>query len=349
MQTTMKAAVLHAPNDLRVEEIEMPKIADDEVLVKVSFCGICGSDIPRILVNGTYHFPTIPGHEFGGIVSKVSKAIEENLLGKKVAVIPLIPCHNCEMCEIGNFAQCHQYDFLGSRSDGGFAEYVKVPRKNLIVLSDEVDNMDVAFLEPVTVALHVIKNSGLTFGNNVAVFGLGAIGMFVAQWAKVFGATHVFAIDIDPKKVALAKKIGLEDAICSKDINVEEFIKNKTDGVDFAYEASGAAVAFKQAIKILRQSGILGLVGRPTRDMVIEPNIFEKILRAQLKVIGTWSFEMTEYPHNTWKESMNAIREGKIKVKPLVSHILPLERLNEAVNIMANHTEDFNKILIEPK
>lgn len=348
MEKVMKAAILYAPGDLRVEKVNIPKLKKGEALIKVSFCGVCGSDIPRILVNGTYHFPTIPGHEFGGNVVEVFDNVYKNLIGKKVAVVPLIPCKKCEMCEIGNFAQCKNYDFLGSRNDGGFAQYVKVPVENLIVLPDDMEDMAVAFLEPICVALHVIRNSGLSYGKNVAVFGLGAIGMFIAQWAKVFGAKHVFAIDVDEEKVALAKKIGLNNAICTKDIDVEQYINNLSSGVDFVFEASGSMIAFKQGIKILRQSGRLGLVGRPTKNIILEPDIFEKILRSQLKIIGTWSFEMKNFPSNDWHESMEAIYTGKIKIKELVSQIYELDKISEAINIMNNHTESFTKILISP-
>lgn len=348
MEKVMKAAILYAPGDLRIENISIPKLKKGEVLIKVSFCGLCGSDIPRILVNGTYHFPTIPGHEFGGVIVEAFDKADRNLIGKKAAVIPLIPCKKCEMCEIGSFAQCKKYDFLGSRSNGGFAQYVKVPVENLVILPDDMDNLSVAFLEPISVALHVIRNSGLNYGKNVAVFGLGAIGMFIAQWAKIFGAKHVFAIDIDSEKVDLAKKIGFKEAICIKDINIEKYINNLTDGVDFVFEASGSMEAFRQGIKILRQSGRLGLVGRPTKDIILKPEDFEKILRSQLKIIGTWSFEMKNFPSNDWKESMEAIYTGKIKIKELVSHIYELEKISKAIDIMKNHTESFTKILISP-
>ena len=184
MEGKMKAAVLHGINDLRIEEVEIPRLDEHDVLVRVSACGVCGSDLPRILTQGTYHFPTIPGHEFGGEVVAIGSCVKQNLLHKNVAVIPLIPCRTCKSCEVGDFAQCENYDFLGSRSDGGFAEYVKVPEENLVIMPDQVKPETAAFLEPISVALHVVSNTGVNFGDDVVVFGLGAIGIFVAQWAK---------------------------------------------------------------------------------------------------------------------------------------------------------------------
>lgn len=348
MDDMMKAAVLHAPGCLKIENVPIPVPEKNEVLVKVLACGVCGSDIPRIVKTGTYHFPTIPGHEFGGIVCRTGSEEHQYLVGKKVAVNPLIPCYECEMCEVGKFAQCKQYDFLGSRSHGGFAQYAKVPVKNLIVMPDQMDDKATAFLEPVTVALHVVQNCQLRFGENVAVFGLGAIGMFIAQWAKAFGAPHVFAIDIDEKKVALAKAVGLDDAICSGQEDVERVIGEKTDGVEFAFEAAGSETAFAQAIHLLRQSGTLGLVGRPTRNLSVAPQVFEKILRSQLTIKGTWSFEAVNFPHHAWGQSAVAIDKGQIQISPLISHCFSLERTMEAIELMSRRKEFYSKILIMP-
>ena len=104
MQKMMYAANLHAPNDLRYEQVPVPELGAEDVLVKVSACGVCGSDIPRVLTQGTYHFPTIPGHEFGGTITEVGEGVSKDIIGKRVAVIPLIPCRTCKFCEVGQFA-----------------------------------------------------------------------------------------------------------------------------------------------------------------------------------------------------------------------------------------------------
>ena len=118
-------------------------------------------------------------------------------------------------------------DFLGSRNDGGFAEYVKVSESNLLFVPENVDEEAVAFLEPISVALHVVQNCRVNYGDSVAVFGLGAIGIFVAQWAKAFGAKHVFAIDLDEKKVEIAKSMGLVDALCIGKDDIDAIVKEK--------------------------------------------------------------------------------------------------------------------------
>ena len=351
MKGKMKAAVLCGVDDLQYKEVDIPQLGKNDVLVKVKACGVCGSDIPRILTQGTYHFPTIPGHEFGGEVVELGSDVDASLLHKRVAVIPLIPCRTCKSCEVGAFAQCENYDFLGSRSDGGFAEYVKVPKENLVIVPEHVSEEATAFLEPISVALHVVSNNGVNVGDDVAVFGLGAIGIFVAQWAKAFGANHVFAIDLDPKKVEIAKQLGLKDAICASFDEVKEVIYEKTNGngCDAVFEASGAAIVFNQAMSLLKQNGRFGPVGRPTGALTVENSTYETILRKQITMKGTWSFEFKRFPHNAWDIALQALENGTIKTEAIISHRMPLSKTYDAVRIMSDKKEFFYKILILPE
>ena len=145
----MKAYVLHDINKFDMEDVEVPVIKEDEVLVEVKAAGICGSDIPRIFVNGTYSYPLIPGHEFSGEVVKVfdeESEEDQKLLGRRVGVFPLIPCMECPQCKERRFEMCQSYSYLGSRRDGGFAEYVAVPKKNLVPIPDNVSYEAAAML-----------------------------------------------------------------------------------------------------------------------------------------------------------------------------------------------------------
>lgn len=153
----MRAAVLQGIGELVVEEVPEPAPGPGQVVVEVGACGVCGSDVPRILTTGTYHFPTIPGHELAGTVVQAGPEVDPSWVGRRAAVIPLIPCRRCRMCEIGQFALCEDYDFIGSRRDGGFAERVLVPVDNLVPVPDEVSDLHAAMLEPITVALHVMR------------------------------------------------------------------------------------------------------------------------------------------------------------------------------------------------
>ena len=200
----MAALSLFAVGDLRLIEAEVPTCKENEVLIKIKNCGICGSDIGRIFKNGTYHFPTVPGHEFAG---EVIFDPHGDLNGKRVAVFPLLPCFECEMCKKGMYAKCSSYDYYGSRCDGAFSEYIAVKRFNLVELPDNVSFEESAMCEPASVALHVVKKAGIKSGDSVVISGAGPIGLISGQWAKMFGAKRVMMFDIDSEKIEFCKKM----------------------------------------------------------------------------------------------------------------------------------------------
>lgn len=156
----INALVLHGVNDLKYQKIDNYTLKKDCVLVKIKYCGICSSDIERIFLTGTYHFPTIPGHEMSGQIVGVNDEDEE-LLGKKACIFPLMPCMKCKACEKEEYAQCSNYNYFGSRCDGGFAEYLLVPKWNLVLFDDSLDYKIAALCEPAAVSLHAINIAGI--------------------------------------------------------------------------------------------------------------------------------------------------------------------------------------------
>ena len=183
----MNAAVLHAVGDLRYETVPMPEVGEDEVLLKIRACGVCGSDIPRVYTKGTYHFPTIPGHEFAG---EIVASNDPALLGRRAAVFPLLPCHKCPPCKVGEFANCHNYDYYGSRRDGAFAEYLAVKKANLILAPDTLSYDCAAMCEPGAVARAAVRRMNVELGDLVVIYGAGPIGLIAAQpFSRCFPAT----------------------------------------------------------------------------------------------------------------------------------------------------------------
>ena len=184
----MKAGVVHAREDIRYEEIEKPVPKKGQVLIKVKYTGICGSDIPRVNGDACHFFPNVLGHEFSGTVEEVGEGVTSVKPGDRVAGVPLVPCMECEDCQKGNYSLCKHYSFIGSREFGSFAEYVVVPEKNAVKFEDSVSFEQGAFFEPATVALHGLERVDFKGGKTVAILGGGTIGMFVMQWAKIFGS-----------------------------------------------------------------------------------------------------------------------------------------------------------------
>ena len=190
----MKAYVLEGIGQLVYKDVQIPQLGADEVLVEVMNAGICGSDIPRIFKTGTYHFPTVPGHEFAGIVRQAASKNNNYLIGKRVGVFPLMPCMKCEQCKKKAYEMCQSYNYLGSRTDGGFAEYAAVPAWNLIELPPKVSFEDAAMLEPAGVALHAIRQADMGEVGSAAVYGCGTIGTLVIQWLNAMGVKNLYAI-----------------------------------------------------------------------------------------------------------------------------------------------------------
>ena len=231
MPTMMEAAVLHAPGDLRIEQVAVPRdLGPEDVLVKVMAAGICGSDIGRVMKTGTYRFPTIPGHEFSGILAECGTGVSSARVGDRVAVAPLMPCFRCESCQHGHYSLCDCYDFLGSRTHGGFAQYVRAPARNVVKVPDAVGFDEAATVEPAGIILHGIKKIEIGAGDSVAVIGVGALGYFAVRFAKLSGAKPVIAVDVDEAKLELARGAGADFVINGANVDAAGRIREVTAG-----------------------------------------------------------------------------------------------------------------------
>lgn len=339
----MKALNLHGINDLRYEDVPMPVRQKGEVLIQVRASGICGSDIPRVFDKGTYHFPTIPGHEFAG---EIIEADDVQLVGKKAAIFPLLPCFKCEACQVGEYAQCTNYDYYGSRRNGGFAEYIAIKEWNLVLVSDSVTYEEAAMCEPAAVALHAIRQAGVEVGDTVAVFGAGPIGIMLAQWAQAWGAFEIVLSDIDQTKVDFAKKMGFKNAINSLQVDPVEFIKKLTRnvGADVCIEGAGVSVTLEQGLKSLKNFGRMVAMGNPVKEMTLSQKGYWEILRKQITLKGTWNSSYNDM-HNDWKTAIRAMEQGKLNVKPLISHRFNYSDNMKAFEIMRDRKEYFNKVM----
>ena len=341
----MKACVLHAIGDLKYEEIAKPIRKPGEVLLQINACGICGSDLPRVFEKGTYHFPTVPGHEFAGTILE---ADNQSLVGKRATVFPLLPCGKCVSCEIGEYAQCSDYNYFGSRCDGGFAEFICVPEWNLVYVPDGVSSEEAAMCEPAAVAVHTLSRAGVTIGDTVAIFGTGSIGLLLAQWSKAWGAKQVILVDIDEKKLDFARSVGWEHALNSLKCDPAEEIMKLTNsrGADLAIEGAGVSQTLEQTIKSVKPFGKAVLMGNPAGDMHISQKVYWEILRRQLALFGTWNSSYNTVK-NDWSLTLEAMAGGWLNVKPLISHRYSLSQCGEAFEMMRSKSEFYNKVMFK--
>ncbi len=332
----MKAYSLNGINDLRYIDTELPVLQSGWVLVKVIACGICSSDIPRIYKNGTYHFPTIPGHEFSGIVVDAADKHDVAWIGKRVSVFPLIPCKKCSQCLDKHYEMCSNYDYIGSRRDGGFAEYVAVPVWNLIELDDSVEFIEAALFEPLAVALHCINQAELADGESVAISGSGAIAFAAGQWARVKGADKVCVIGRSEDKKFVAENLQL-DYCTNQNIGERVF--------DVVIEAVGTNESLIFSIEHTKPGGKIVLMGNPSGDMNLSQAIYWELLRKQIKVIGTWNSVYDGKNKSEWTEVRQAVSDKRINAKNLITHRFDKRDMYKALELMKNHKEPYCKVM----
>lgn len=345
----MKAYVLHGIDDFRYQEVDTPDILDNTVLIKVGAAGICGSDIPRVYRTGTYSYPLIPGHEFSGIVTEVGRGVSTEWLNKRVGIFPLIPCKECDPCQKQQYEMCQNYSYLGSRTDGGFAEYVRVPIWNLIELPDNVSMEQAAMLEPMAVAVHAIRRAQIKVTDTIVVCGLGTIGLFTVMFLREMGCRNLLCIGNKEFQKKLLEELGISgECYCdSNSQNPEVWINEKTcgKGADIFFECVGKNETLLQGINSVTAGGKVQLVGNPAGDMHLEKNVYWKILRKQLSVFGTWNSSFTHSEEDDWHYVLDRLRRGKLHPEKLITHKYPLEELINGFEIMRDKKEDYVKVI----
>ena len=357
----MKAQILYGIGNLKLTEIDKPFPKPGEALIKVTDCGICGSDVPRVFKTGAHNMPLIPGHEFTGCV----EACDDNpdLIGKRVGIFPLIPCMKCTQCLSSHYEMCENYNYLGSRRDGGFAEYVCAPLWNLLPLPESVSDEEAAMLEPMAVAVHAMRRAlGKSLplpSKSIVVCGLGTIGLLMALFLKDAGFDNVICIgnkDIQKKKLL---QMGYpQDSFC--DVRYGDpanFIYEKTadQGADCYFECIGRSESYEQAVKCTAPLGTVMLVGNPASDMELSKETYWKILRNQLTLLGTWNSSYYG-PEDDWRyviTRLSAWNKEAASSKPhfspadLITHRFSLEDLDKGLDIMRRKSEEYIKIMVK--
>ena len=375
----MKAWNLKKIGIIEYEEVDKPLISDGEVLVAVKAVGVCGSDIPRIYQDGAHRMPLIPGHEFAGKVVETS-ACEAKWLGKRVGVFPLIPCRTCIACQKGKYEMCRSYSYLGSRRDGGYAEYVAVPVENLLELPDSVTYEQAAMLEPMAVAVHAMRRLGFGKSNGgevasgcvdiskcgssdtVVVCGLGTIGALLVMFLLERGVKNLYVIGNKEFQREKMRALGVpEEHYCdSRATDVKAWLDRVTggSGVDAFFECVGRNETVSLAIDAAAPGGAVCMVGNPYTDMTLTKDVYWKILRNQLRITGTWnsSFFEGDVPVDSaqsqteltdWQYVIQLLGQGRIAPEQFISHRFKLEELEKGLHIMRDKSEDYMKVMIE--
>ena len=340
MTDMMQAAVLESFGNWRYKKVPVPECGDDEVIVQTQRSGICSTDVIRSMKTGFYFYPIIPGHEFCGIVVDKGRNVDNMEVDEHVAVYPLIPCKKCVPCSKGKYNLCDKYDFLGSRRDGGHAEFVKCPRETLVKIPKGVSFERAAMTEPSAVTLHANKAAGN--GEVVAVMGLGPIGLMTAQWAKVFGAKKIIGVDRNEIRFKIGKEIGIDHFVDTRETEASQAVHELTDGLgaDVVFECSGSDELQVQSILSAAKGGKVVVLGNPIKNFVLDPVAYSRILRRELTITGSWSSLIST---KEWDESLHAMKEKKIDPLPVITHSFHLSEAKQVVEDMHFKRFEFSK------
>ncbi len=352
----MKAWVLNAIGDIRLKDADMPKPEEGMVLIRVKAAGICGSDIPRIYDTGAHRMPLIPGHEFSGVVESTGRGVDPSLIGKKAAVFPKIACGKCPMCLKGKPMMCLDYDYVGSRRDGAFAEFVTAPAKNLIELPEGVSFEAAAMLEPFAVASNAVRSGmkalkGASAADiSVAVCGLGTIGLMVIMLLKEAGFSDIYAIGNKESQLKKAVNAGIDTDhfINSRSEDAGKRLKEVPESIGLYFECVGSNESINYGLDGLGPEGTLILVGNPRSDMIFSRDTYWKILRQQLNLKGIWNstFMPGAKEEDDWQYVLGKMAAGKISPEGLISHRFSIDELEKGFVIMRDKTEDYCKIMM---
>ncbi|MCS2148512.1 galactitol-1-phosphate 5-dehydrogenase [Scandinavium manionii] len=344
----MKSVVVHAEGKVRVEERPIPQLkTKDDVLVKIVSSGLCGSDIPRIFAQGAHYYPITLGHEFSGYVESYGCEVSDLLPGDAVACVPLLPCFTCPQCKHGFFSLCKQYQFIGSRSEGGNAEYVVVKRANLYRLPSTMPIEDGAFIEPITVGLHAFNLAHGCEGKNVVIVGAGTIGLLAMQCARELGAKSITAVDINPEKLELAKTLGSTHALNSREMSAADIqsVLAEHQFDQLILETAGTPQTVSLSIEIAGPRAQVALVGTLHKDLMLASTVFGQILRKELTLLGSWMNYSSPWPGTEWETATRLLTEKRLQLDPLIAHRGNMESYASTIEAL-NGTAMQGKILL---
>jgi len=338
----MKRGISH----VRLLNVEKPKPALDEVLVEVKAAGICGTDIHIYHDRAFYRPPVTLGHEYSGIITAKGRAVKDFKVGERVTSPATIPCGECPLCQTGSPNRCigKQRRILGAlKADGAFAKYMKVPARILHRIPDGLPFEEAAVAEPVACAVHAVaERTGINIGDTVLILGPGPMGLLALQVAKAEGASQVMITGVgsDEGRLKIAKSLGADLTLNAEEENLFRAAMDLTDGigVDVVIEASGAPVAQKQALELVRRRGRVGIIGLSGRPVELE---LDKVVEGELDVAGSWGTVWT-----SWRKALILMAEGKVKTKPLITQRLPIEEWRTGFKLMEER--EALKVLLKP-
>lgn len=346
-ESSMKALILEEYNRLKLCDIDKPKPNAGDVIIKVEACAICGSDIHGIDGStGRRIPPVVMGHEASGTIHETGSGVTGFKKGDRVTFDSTVYCGECDYCRKGRINLCNNRRVLGVscdeyRQNGAFAEYVRVPSRILYKLPDNVTFESAAMTEPLTIALHAVNRACVSMNADVLIIGAGTIGLLVVQLLAHMGCKKIIIVDINKDRLNLAKDLGATDIVISSEERVSEKVMDITEnsGVDTAVEAVGIEQTIKTAVESVKKGGTLVLVG----NLVSSVNMpLQKIITREINIKGSCA-SAGEY-----KECLDIISGGIVKVAPLISKVVPLKDGAKWMDRLYRGEHGLIKVILKP-
>lgn len=343
----MKALVVDTPNVFAIKDMPFPKPGPREVTIRVHACCVCGTD--RHIIQGEFggiEYPVIPGHEFSGTVHEVGTGVSDLNVGDVVSIEPFIACGHCYFCQIGDYNLCINGHIIGHSAnrpnmklDGGFAEYVTVPRKNIYVFRNASFH-EASFLPNLNTVVYGLRKARFQLGDKVLIVGAGTMGLLYVQLAKSGGSTLVAITDRHQNRLDMAKKLGADFAILA-DGDQDYNIKSLTSyGFDIVVECVGHGKLVEQCFHFVRDGGKIIIFGVAPHDHTSNINPFE-ICKRNLQIIGSLSATFCG------QATRDLIDTGMIKIKPLITHVFSLADFRDAFE-KSKQFEECIRVIVEP-
>lgn len=342
-----EAVFMTGIKQFETKDIEMPSIGNKEVLVKMEYVGICGSDVHlyergRIGEDFVVTLPFILGHECSGIVEKVGSEVTSLRVGDKVALEPGVTCGKCTYCKEGRYNLCPEVLYLAAPPHGGaLQKYMAYPENLCFKLPDSVDMLKGALIEPLSVALHAVKQGGVKMGSKVVVLGAGPIGLLTMLTCKALGASTVIVTDILDKRLSFAKELGASTVINSKNESVVDTVFKLTDGAgaDIVIETAGNENTIQHTAYIVKRGGTIVAVGLPPQESVGFD--FVTLINKEAEIKTVFRFR------NVYPLAIQLVENNNIPVKEIVTHEFDFSNSQEAFNYVIDNRDDVVKAVIK--
>ena len=345
MKGTMKTAVMLGIGKMGFEERPIPVPKDNEVLVKLEYVGICGSDLHYYETGAIGDYvvkpPFVLGHEPGGTVVEVGKDVKHLNVGDRVALEPGKTCGHCEFCKTGNYNLCPDVVFFATPPvDGVFQEYVAHEAALCFKLPDNVSTMEGALIEPLAVGFHAAIQGGAKAGQTAVVMGAGCIGLVTMMALKAMGVSRVFVVDIMEKRLQKALELGADGVINASQTDAVEEVKKLTDGrgCDLAVETAGTQITAVQTIHMTKKGAAIVLVGYSKSG--------EMTLPMSLALDKELTFKTVYRYRHIYPMAIDAVAAGKVNLKGIVTDVFDLDDVQNAMDHSVNNKADIVKAVI---